>query len=99
VLFRSVNSRETGYALLESGRVDYFIDAGFEISTYNEGVSGFDSKFAVKHVKWLPLYFGFADTSRGQQLANLYDTRFKALLDSGKIKELFNEWEFESYNF
>lgn len=93
-----VDSRETGYTLLEKGRVDFFIDAVYEIDTYREAHGGF-SQFEVKHAKWLPMYFCFADNAKGRELADLYDRRFQELLDQGKIKALFDQWEFTSYDF
>lgn len=96
-----VNRRKNGYDMLRHGRVDYFIDAIMEIEGYQDDhpdyweEAGFDSA----HAKWLPLYFCFADTSKGRKLAELYDRRFEELLESGRIKEMFEEWEFDSYSF
>lgn len=96
-----VNNRKNGYSMLQKGRIDFFIDAKLEIDSFKRNNQEFwkEANFEVKHAKWLPLYFCFIDSSKGKKLSGIFDQKFKKLLDSGKIKEMFEELEFDSYNF
>jgi polar amino acid transport system substrate-binding protein len=91
---RELLNRDAVIELLSDGRLDYFIDARPEIQTHFGEVIEKDPRFAVETIKRLNLYLGFANTLKGQRLADIFDERFPELIKSGELKPLFEKWAF-----
>lgn len=92
---RELTNRDAVLQLLEIGRLDYFIDARPEINSYFGEALEKDKRFVVETIKKLKLYLGFANTPKGQRLADIFDERFPTLIESGELKPLFEKWGFE----
>lgn len=95
---RELLNRDSVIEYLNDGRLDYFIDALPEIQTHFGETLEKDARFSVEMIKKLNLYLGFANTAKGRELADIFDQRFPDLIKSGKLKTLFDKWEF-SYIF
>jgi polar amino acid transport system substrate-binding protein len=99
---QTLQERESAARMLKHGRVDYFLDAAYEITTLMEnlpeGVSA--DEFGRKHVTNLPLYLGFAPTEQGRKFAEIWDERFPKLLKNGTLAEIYDKhgmtvWPFD----
>lgn len=78
--------------MLLYGRADYYIDGQTEVE-YVLGQAEDPSRFRCSHLAELPLYLGFADTSRGRALLALYDQRMEQLVKSGGLRPIFQHWK------
>jgi uncharacterized protein (TIGR02285 family) len=79
-----VNSPEEGFALLNSKRIDIFIDYK------NNLPKQFNNKFSTYEV--LPrrhLYLAFQFNKQGQALANKFDSEMQKLRSSGELASIF----------
>ena len=92
--------------MVNADRLDLFLDdraellKTFELSAerlQKEGVQR--ENFQIETVLELKLYPAFADTPRGRKLAEIFDDRLPQLLSSGKLKALFEQWNFGTFPF
>ncbi len=92
--------------MVNADRLDLFLDdraellKTFELSAerlQKEGVQR--ENFQIETVLELKLYPAFADTPRGRKLAEIFDDRMPQLLSSGKLKALFEQWNFGTFPF
>ncbi|TBU71068.1 ABC transporter substrate-binding protein [Pseudomonas daroniae] len=77
--------------MLDYDHADYYIDAQPEVQEVLAGASD-TSKYRVTDLIRLPLYIGFADTSRGRALAKLYDQRMAELVEQDALRPVFERW-------
>ncbi|QRY81213.1 transporter substrate-binding domain-containing protein [Pseudomonas sp. PDNC002] len=84
--------RSSALPMLDSHRIDYFIDARPELEEMLEGNGVDASVYHITDVGTIPLYLGFANNDRGQALAKLYDQRMQALYRSGELERIFARW-------
>ena len=57
-------------------------------------------QFDLKVIKYLDLFLAFSGTEKGRALAKIWDKNMKKLIDSGKLKALFEEYDMASvYHF
>lgn len=89
--YTEVQRRNGILAMLDLGRVDYYIDALNEIQTLLRD-SPRQSAYKVTHLIELPLYLGFTDSPRGRQLRELFDRRMDELVPSGQLRPIFAKW-------
>ena len=91
--------RQQVFDLLHQGKLDFFLDAQAEIEVElaRDNIQATD--YVIHPLKRLKLYFVFTDNPHGQQLSELFDQRFAALLKSGQIKQLFQKWNWDEYPF
>ncbi|MFO2464531.1 transporter substrate-binding domain-containing protein [Pseudomonas sp. 15FMM2] len=90
--FNQIERRTGILPMLRHGRADFYIDALTE-AQYVLGQAADRSTFALTHVAELRLFLGFTDNARGRALMALYDERMEALVDSGKLKPIFERWQ------
>ncbi|MGB3124485.1 MAG: transporter substrate-binding domain-containing protein [Pseudomonas sp.] len=90
--FNPIERRDGILAMLQHGRVDFYIDAHSE-AKYVLGQSDDPALFKLTHIAELPLYVGFADTERGRALMAVYDQRMAALVKNGQLKPIFERWK------
>jgi polar amino acid transport system substrate-binding protein len=90
-----VSDREGGIKMLQSGRVDYYIEtkSTIEPALKEMGISSKD--FSLSTIKWIKMYVCFAKNAKGAQLQGIWDKRIPALVKSGELKKLFAKWGFE----
>jgi polar amino acid transport system substrate-binding protein len=90
-----VSDREGGIKMLQSGRVDYYIEtkSTIEPALKEMGISSKD--FALSTLKWIRLYVCFAKNPKGAQLQEIWDRRIPVLIKSGELKKAFAKWGFE----
>ena len=91
--------RERVFELLQSGKIDYYIDAEAEIRS--ELAKGYlnATEYEVFPLKNLELFFVFADNTQGIHLRDMFDSRFETLLASGEIHRLYEKWGWEPFAF
>ncbi len=95
VVLTEVSDIQSGIKMLQSGRVDYYIDtkSSIEPSLEEMGISGGD--FGLKTLKWIRLYVCFVKNAKGSQLQAIWDKRMPVLMKSGELKKAFETWGFE----
>jgi len=99
VKFTEVSNSESGIKMLQSGRIDYYIETKSDIGAALKGMGIPEKDFVLRTIKWIPLYTCFAKNDKGAQLQAIWDKRFPELYKSGELKTLFAKWGFEdSYN-
>jgi polar amino acid transport system substrate-binding protein len=91
--------RDHIFELLESGKLEIFLDAEADIRHEMKARNIDESKYAISPVKSLKLYFVFADNERGQLLQSAFDRRFEEMLKSGELKALNDKWKWDVYPF
>lgn len=95
-----VDKRDSGIKMMMKKRVDFFIDNSYDMEATIEEMGLDRSLFDIKFIKFLNLYFCFVNDEKGKRLANMYDKNFKTLIQNGKIKKLYEEYEMlANYNF
>nr|WP_294977191.1 transporter substrate-binding domain-containing protein [uncultured Pseudomonas sp.] len=82
--------RSSALPMLDSRRIDYFIDARPELEEMLQGVDA--SAYRITDIASIPLYLGFANNERGRALARLFDTRMQTLYQNGELERLFARW-------
>lgn len=93
-----VSDRASGIKMLQSGRVDYYIETKSTIVPALESLGISDKDYSLVTVKWIKLYVCFAKTDRGARLQAIWDKRMPELIRSGALKKDFQTWGFdESY--
>lgn len=85
--------------LLNEGKVDVFVDALMDIQEELKKNNVSKDRFETGIVKQLKLYIVFADNKRGKYLRDLFDQRFKVLLENGDIKRMFDQWNWPIFPF
>ncbi len=95
-----VDKRDSGIKMMMKERVDFFIDNSYDMEATIEEMGLDRNLFEIKFIKFLNLYFCFVNDDKGKKLASMYDKNFKTLIQNGKIKKLYEEYEMlPNYNF
>jgi polar amino acid transport system substrate-binding protein len=95
VKLTEVSNSESGIKMLQSGRIDYYIETKSDISAALEALGIPEKDFVFRTIKWIPLYACFAKNEKGAQLQAIWDRRLPELFKSGELKKLFFKWGFE----
>ncbi len=92
--------------MLKENRIDAFLDSRFRLNqTLSEFADELDKasfrleEYRIENLIPVKLYLAFADTERGWRLADMFDNGFEKLLNSGKLKTLFNKWNYTPFPF
>ncbi|MDD1793974.1 transporter substrate-binding domain-containing protein [Enterovibrio makurazakiensis] len=99
VNIREVKSRRQGLTMLYSDRLDALIDARSEIEEEFEKGNIDRNAFIISNFIDLKLYPAFTNTPQGEELRRLYDEGFEELLHSGKLKTMFEDYEWDYFPF
>lgn len=93
--------RSSALEMLAKDRIDVFIDDKTEIIKANELLqSKLDlNQYQLIHITTLKRYPAFAKSAKGHKLARIYDQRLPVLLHSGKLKELYQKWDYPSFPY
>jgi polar amino acid transport system substrate-binding protein len=95
VKLTEVSDREGGIKMLQSGRVDYYIETKSTIEPALEEMGISKKEFTLATIKWIRLYVCFAKNAKGAQLQAIWDKRVPVLIKSGELKKTFEKWGFE----
>ncbi len=90
--FSEVNYLYQGFAMLSSGRVDFYIDALVDVKFYIEKHDIDMTPYQLEIPYGKNTYIGFAQTERSQKLIEIHDIRMRELTDSGELEQLFEKW-------
>ncbi|WDP88722.1 MAG: transporter substrate-binding domain-containing protein [Desulfobacter sp.] len=92
-LIRRVDTRELGIHLLNTSKLDFFLDAEGDLKDFFRDTPEYRmNDFAMKTILELKLYVVFINSKRGENLARLFDRNFSRLLKSGTIKKLYEKY-------
>lgn len=95
-----LDKRDNAINMLLRKRIDVFLDNPWDTAATIEEMKLDMDKFDLKVIKYLDLYTAFAGTDKGRALARIWDRNFKKLLDSGKLKSLFEKYDMmDVYHF
>ena len=100
-----LDNRNSAMEMLVRDRIDIYLDAQAEVDgmiedqDFNEKIKFYTDEYAFTEVIRLNLYLAFSNTPRSEALIQIWDTNFPKLLASGKIKEIYNQYEVENYPF
>ncbi len=93
--FFEVVDSEQGLNMLQAGRFDYFLDHSGALQDTISRV-GFDtSAYRIETVIEENVYMAFANTDKGRQLADIYDSGLAQLRESGELRKIFARYELE----
>lgn len=84
-----LNSREAAFSMLDTGRLDYFLDAAADITEHLKLFRLSPESYSISTFMKLKLYVVFSDNAKGKTLSEIFDRRFEELLKSGDIKEMY----------
>ncbi|WPC04573.1 transporter substrate-binding domain-containing protein [Pseudomonas benzenivorans] len=90
--YREVQRDSDILQMLQYRRADFFLDAHDELEVLL-GRAAEPARFRLTPLTRLPLYLGFADTSRGRALAALFDRRMDELVRRGSLRPVFKHWQ------
>ncbi|HET7839371.1 MAG TPA: transporter substrate-binding domain-containing protein [Rectinemataceae bacterium] len=98
VKLTEVSDTASGIKMLQSGRVDYYIETKSTITPALGTLGISEGAFHLDTVKWVRLYLGFAKNDKGKALQAIWDKRMPVLFKSGELQKAFDKWGFqESY--
>jgi polar amino acid transport system substrate-binding protein len=90
--YREVERRSGILSMLETERVDFYLDALTEVEDVLSTASQ-PAHYRITLLTKLPVYLGFADTPRGRTLAELFDKRMDKLVADGSLRPIFKRWQ------
>ncbi|MCG4454600.1 transporter substrate-binding domain-containing protein [Pseudomonas sp. MMS21-TM103] len=90
--YRAVQRQSDILNMLKLDRTDFYIDARTEVDEVLETASD-PARYRITDLTRLPVYLGFADTPRGQALAQIYDQRMAVLVEAHSLRPLFKRWQ------
>jgi polar amino acid transport system substrate-binding protein len=88
-----------GFNRLDSGELDFILDAKYDLEQAMLKFGEDSSKYEMQKLITLPTFLAFANNDRGRYLADLYDKQLQAMLASGEVRALFDEYQWPSYPF
>ncbi len=91
--FVEVTDSKQGLTMLSAGRFDFFIDHSGALQDTISRISFDASAYRIETVFEENVYMAFATTDRGRHLAQVFDEGMQGLIDSGKLREIFNRYE------
>lgn len=85
-----VPNRDVAIQLLQAGRVEFFLDAAWELEAILDDLpAGRQAEFSYNSIKPLPLYMAFADTPKGRRLAQVWDDRMEEMHARGELQAIY----------
>ncbi|WP_372872767.1 substrate-binding periplasmic protein [Shewanella sp.] len=90
---------KVGLNRLQSGELDFIIDARYDLEQEMLQENIDPSAFEMQKLIVLPTYVAFANTERGRELAAIYDRQMSELIKSGAIRKLFEEYQWPTFPF
>ena len=94
VHWREIDSEKQGWKLVDSGRVDFYMENLNFLNKHIRGRAVDKSGYEIHVVYKRTLFLRFANTDRSKRLIGLYDSRMPVLLENGSIERLFEKWGF-----
>ena len=89
-----LTDNKQAWELLHLGRIDYYIDSLTDLNLYLKNHQSIKQAFRLEPVLTKKMYIRFAKTAKGKKLADIYDAEIIKLIDKGKLKELYEKWEY-----
>jgi polar amino acid transport system substrate-binding protein len=95
--FREVNNRQSGFNLLNAGKIDFWIDPAVLLEPDWKNLTVKKEDYEAHDVLYLPMCMAFANTPKGKKLAELWDSRMVVLNKSGEMKKIYKKHDWPSY--
>lgn len=94
-------TRTQALRMLKHGRIDYYVDNKYEIAgLLKDPPIEFDpSKYVRRKCGYIPMYMAFDDSPRGHRFREIWDRRFRKLLENGTIAEIYDKYGFSTWPF
>lgn len=91
------NQRAATVKMVTKDRVDFFLDVKSETlkSLDNLRINTNSGKYKLEDLFQIRQYLCFRDDAKGHKLAEIFDNEFPRLIESGKLKEMFDKWQVE----
>lgn len=87
-----VNRNIQGWKMVESKRVDFFLDDGKEVEIYIEQKKVDSALFTVEQVLANPYFIGFHNSEENNMFRDIWDKRIPLLIKSGTVKDIFDRY-------
>jgi len=106
VIKSEISELSQGMARLQRNRIDFLIDNSINLHSIIKDKSAtylsikiIKNDYKIQEILRIKQYFAFANTHRGFKLMKIFDERFPKLLESGKLRKIFEKWHIESFPF
>ncbi len=90
-----VDNYAQAWGMLRKDRVDFYMDALFDIEQYIEEHHIDMTPYRIETAWVTNTYMGLAKSQRSEKLIEIYDRRIPELLASGELQKIFEKWELE----
>lgn len=87
-----INKRESVPKMLQSGRIDFFLDDQSEMEIAFSRQQLESAKLTHSPLFQLKLYLAFQNSERGKKLAEIWDRNFLKLHQDGRLKKLYDRY-------
>lgn len=94
---REVNNRQSGFALLDAGKIDFWIDPAVLLDPEWKNLTVKKEDYELHEFLYLPMSMAFANTPKGKKLAELWDSRMVELNKSGEMQKIYKKHDWPSY--
>jgi polar amino acid transport system substrate-binding protein len=94
VTWREIDSENQGWNLVDSGRVDFYMENLNFLNKHIRDSAVDKSGYNIQVVYTRALSLRFVNADRSKRLIDLYDSRMPVLLENGSIQRLFEKWGF-----
>lgn len=88
-----LSSLEVGLRMLAGGRLKFILDDKSSLQAFLTRQPDSQQQLSITTFGLLPLYPGFADNARGQQLAEQWDRRLAQMKASGALERLYQNYD------
>lgn len=89
-----IDNIESAFQMLEKDRIDYFVGAKSDIEDAIKSSNQDMTLFGMAHALHLGLFMAFADTPRGAQLRQMWDTEMETFHSSEAFKAIYKKYGF-----
>lgn len=87
-----VNTHEQAWKMLDSGRVDVYLDALIDVEPYIHEHQVDRRRYRLEVLYGRNAYVEFAHSERSERLMAIYERRIVELQESGELEALFRKW-------
>ena len=100
-----LDKRTSAMEMLVRDRIDVFLDAAAEVEDmisdvdFNRKIKFNVNQYAYTEILNLNLYLAFAPNAKSSELIRIWDTNFPKMLLSGRVQEIYDEYEVGGFPF
>ena len=100
-----LDKRTSAMEMLVRDRIDIFLDAAAEVEDmisdvdFNRKIKFNVNQYAYTQILNLNLYLAFAPNAKSSELIRIWDTNFPEMLLSGRVQEIYDQYEVDGFPF